>query len=98
MATDEPDDLDVGDLAEDAASQDAAATKVARYLARPRASEVQAESARASGRAGHGFKCSKCHCTNLRVLETRSGEDSKSRRRECRCCGYRFTTLEVPVS
>jgi DNA-directed RNA polymerase subunit M/transcription elongation factor TFIIS len=98
MATDEPDDLDAVDLADEAASQDAAAAKVARYLARPRASEVQAETARASSRAGRGFKCPKCHCTNFRVLETRSGEDSKSRRRECRCCGYRFTTLKVPVS
>ena len=78
--------------------RDSAAEKLARYMGRPDASMVQAETSRAGAKAGKGFKCPTCHCQNFRVLETRSGEESKTRRRECRCCGYRFTTLEVPVS
>ena len=67
-------------------SDTAAQDKLARYLARPSAEDVAAQTRRAS-QAVRGFKCPKCHCTNFRVLETRSGEDSKTRRRECRCCG-----------
>lgn len=72
--------------------------KLARYMGRPDAAKVQAETNRAGAKAGKGFKCPTCHCQNFRVLETRSGEESKTRRRECRCCGHRFTTLEIPVS
>ena len=60
---------------------------------------LPAETQRAGAQAGQGWRiCPKCHCHNFRVLETRSGEDSKTRRRECRCGGYRLTTLEIPVS
>lgn len=85
------------DDAPDETPETAAQDKLARYLARPRAEDVAAQTKRAS-QTVRGFKCPKCHCQNFRVLETRSGEESKTRRRECRCCGYRFTTLEVPVS
>ena len=78
--------------------RESASEKLARYMGRPNAAQVQAETNRAGAKAGKGFKCPKCHCQNFRVLETRSGEESKTRRRECRCCGYRLTTLEIPVS
>ena len=72
------------------------AEKAARYRARPDAGEVQAENRRAAFRKGDkGMKCPKCHCQNFRVLETRPGEDSKVRRRECRTCGYVFGTTEI---
>ena len=44
------------------------------------------------------MKCPKCHCQNFRVLATRAGEDSKTRRRICRSCGYVFHTCEFVTS
>ena len=79
-------------------NRESADEKLARYMGRPDAAKVQAETNRAGAKAGKGFKCPECHGQNFRVLETRSRDESKTRRRECRCCGYRFTTLEVPVS
>ena len=72
------------------------AEKAARYRARPDAGEVAADNRRvAMERGTKGMKCPKCHCQNFRVLETRPGEDSKVRRRECRACGYVFGTTEI---
>ena len=70
------------------------AEKAARYRARPDAGDVQAESRRISAVA-KGMKCPKCKCQNFRVLETRPGDESKTRRRECRACGYTFGTVEI---
>ena len=78
--------------------RESAADKLARYMARPHASQVQAETSRAGAQAGKGLKCPKCHCQNFRVLATRPGEDSKTRRRICRSCGYVFHTCEFVTS
>jgi hypothetical protein len=75
--------------------RESAADKLARYMARPHAAQVQAETSRAGAQAGKGLKC---HCQNFRVLATRPGEDSKTRRRICRCCGYVFHTCEFVTS
>ena len=79
-------------------SRESAADKLARYMARPQAAQVQAETSRAGAQAGKGLKCPKCHCQNFRVLATRAGEDSKTRRRICRSCGYVFHTCEFVTS
>jgi DNA-directed RNA polymerase subunit M/transcription elongation factor TFIIS len=82
MADEDPLHDDAGD------DRESAAEKLARYMGRPDASMVQAETTRAGAQAGKHLKCPKCHCQNFRVLETRPGEDSKTRRRICRSCGY----------
>ena len=88
------------DLLYDDASdgRESAAEKLARYMGRPDASTVQAETSRAGAQAGMGMKCPKCHCQNFRVLSTRPGEDSKIRRRECRSCGCESRTSEFVIS
>ena len=78
--------------------RDSAAEKLARYRSRPDAAMVQAETSRAGAQAGKGLKCPKCHCQNFRVLSTRPGDDSKTRRRICRSCGYVFRTCEFVTS
>ena len=78
--------------------RESAADKLARYMARPHAAQVQAETSRAGAQAGKGLKCPKCRCQNFRVLATRPGEDSKTRRRICRSCGYVFHTCEFVTS
>lgn len=42
------------------------------------------------------MRCPKCGCSSTRVIDSRAQEASNSikRRRECRSCGYRFTTFE----
>jgi hypothetical protein len=84
------------DAAENAA-ESAAQDKLARYMARPHAEDVAAQTRRAS-QAAKGLKCPKCQCQNFRVLSTRPGEDSKNRRRVCRSCGYVFHTCEFVTS
>lgn len=71
--------------------------KLSSYMNRPRAEDVAKITAGAESQV-RGFRCPKCHCNNFRVLYTASGFEEKTRRRECRCCGYRFTTIEVAVS
>ena len=45
-----------------------------------------------------GLTCRKCGCKHFRVIYTREHyESSMRRRRECRHCGYRITTLEKPL-
>ena len=43
------------------------------------------------------MKCNFCGCTESKVIDSRSSEDSTSirRRRECLNCGKRFTTYET---
>lgn len=41
------------------------------------------------------MKCSNCGGSKLRVIETRRGELSVFRRRECRDCGRLFKTEEL---
>jgi len=38
--------------------------------------------------------CPSCQHTDAKVLETRATGDAIRRRRECRSCGHRFTTME----
>lgn len=38
--------------------------------------------------------CPNCGA-KTRVVDSRSHEDSKSRRRECSDCGFRFSTVEI---
>ena len=39
--------------------------------------------------------CPKCSSDDLKVLDTRAGKvASTRRRRECQCCGHRFSTIE----
>lgn len=79
--------------------RETAADKLARYMARPHAAQVQAETGRAGAQAGKGMKCPKCRCLNFsEVLDTRPGDDSKTRRRICRACGYVFRTCEFVIS
>lgn len=42
------------------------------------------------------MKCPKCSKDNDKVLDSRAARDGAAirRRRECLCCGYRFTTYE----
>ena len=40
------------------------------------------------------MKCPKC-ASSSRTLETRENKNYKRRRRECRACGFRFSTKEA---
>ena len=42
------------------------------------------------------MKCPKCYKDNDKVLDSRAAREGAAirRRRECLCCGYRFTTYE----
>ncbi len=43
------------------------------------------------------MKCPYCGAKRSRVIATDHGERGIRRRRECRVCGQRFTTLERPI-
>jgi hypothetical protein len=43
-----------------------------------------------------GVVCSRCGCADLRVRNTRHSRGRIVRYRECRHCGKRITTYEVP--
>ncbi len=43
-----------------------------------------------------GLECPECGCRHFRVVKTRRGDGVVLRRRECRHCGRRVTTIEVP--
>jgi len=45
-----------------------------------------------------GVVCPKCGCAHLHVLNTRHSMGRIVRYRECRHCGKRITTYEVPPS
>ncbi|CAA9281283.1 MAG: Ribonucleotide reductase transcriptional regulator NrdR [uncultured Chloroflexi bacterium] len=40
------------------------------------------------------MRCPSCHSDDLRVLETREGDNAIRRRRRCEACGRRFSTTE----
>ncbi|MFV0556905.1 MAG: transcriptional regulator NrdR [Lactovum sp.] len=40
------------------------------------------------------MKCPRCQSEDLKVLDTRAGDNSVRRRRKCLSCAYRFTTYE----
>lgn len=45
---------------------------------------------------GTGLVCPRCECRHFRVIYTRPGPHGTiRRRRECRHCQYRLTTVEV---
>ncbi|TWT40501.1 transcriptional regulator NrdR [Phycisphaerae bacterium RAS1] len=51
------------------------------------------------GRPNYGLECRECGCKEFFTLETRPIWNGRiRRRRECRHCGKRVTTLEVRVS
>lgn len=43
-----------------------------------------------------GIVCPVCHCRHFRVLYTRKVRRGIKRRRECRHCGKRLSTIEKP--
>lgn len=48
--------------------------------------------------SGRGLMCRKCGCRDFRVVYTRDYHDSViRRRRQCRHCGNRMTTVEKPL-
>lgn len=49
--------------------------------------------------SGSGMKCPACHCRDTRVIKTRHNVDGTetSRRRVCRNCGHRMTTVEISL-
>ena len=57
---------------------------------RPRLSEMQ-------GAAQGGLVCRQCGCRHFEVLYTRRRPDSVKRVRQCRSCGKRLVTREVPA-
>ena len=45
---------------------------------------------------GEGITCRQCGCRHFRVVYTRAARRGRiRRRRECRNCGHRITTIEV---
>jgi len=40
-------------------------------------------------------ECPQCKQPGIRVIESRKTNHSTRRRKECECCGYRYTTHEV---
>jgi hypothetical protein len=52
----------------------------------------------AAGQEAVGLRCPRCHCVDLRVLETRQGDDLKTRKRFCRHCGHTMKTVEIPAA
>lgn len=40
------------------------------------------------------FKCPKCGCENVIVVETKQMDGKTKRRRRCLNCNYRFNTME----
>lgn len=44
--------------------------------------------------ASHGLTCPSCQSRDLRTLETRPTDGGVKRRRVCKYCGHRFTTVE----
>ena len=68
-----------------------------RRASKPRAVDVYAATIKATMETS-GIVCPKCGCCDTRVLHTYPGDNEKGRRRVCRHCGTRITTLEIPVS
>lgn len=66
---------------------------------RPTLEQLAADTAKTNADAGIGLACPKCGCRDLRVVKTRHNVDGTetSRRRECRNCNNRLTTMEIAV-
>lgn len=47
------------------------------------------------GHGGKGLECPQCGCRDLRVYKTRHVSEEIDRRRICRNCGFRVTTMEI---
>ena len=48
----------------------------------------------AEARGSAGLECHHCGCRDFRVVKTQRGAGVVVRRRECRHCGERVTTIE----
>jgi len=59
--------------------------------------EMAAETQRMMTAARKGITCPNCGC-QMFVFKTRQLDDEIDRRRKCRNCGTRISTMEVPVS
>jgi len=44
------------------------------------------------------MRCPRCDSEKLSVADSRHREGRIYRRRECRDCGYRFSTIELPIA
>ena len=56
------------------------------------------DNAQPAAENGRGLRCPKCGCGHFCVVYTRSTWGGRIiRRRECRHCGRRMTTLEKPI-
>jgi len=64
---------------------------------RPTLSELSRETQDAE--RGSGLRCPVCECRDTRVIKTRHNVDGTetSRRRVCRNCGHRLTTVEISL-
>jgi len=60
--------------------------------------EMAAETMRMEAASQRGIACPNCGCRDLRVCKTKPHDGDIGRRRECRYCGQRITTMEVAVS
>lgn len=43
------------------------------------------------------MKCPSCNGVDEFVIDTRDISEGQRRRRECRTCGHKWTTLEMPM-
>ena len=68
------------------------ATKPAKTLR-----QMAEETARIEG-GGRGICCPECGCRDMRVFKTKQANGEIDRRRKCRHCGHRISTMELPVS
>lgn len=56
---------------------------------------MKASPSATAGQAPRGLECQRCGCRHFRVVYTRPGAGGRIvRRRECRYCGRRVTTIE----
>ncbi len=44
-----------------------------------------------------GLECPECGCRHFEVIKTKPHDGEIGRRRQCRNCGFRITTMEIPV-
>lgn len=48
-------------------------------------------------KATTGERCPACGKTNSKIIDTRMENGYRKRKRECLCCGARWSTVEVRV-
>jgi C4-type Zn-finger protein len=61
---------------------------------RKTAEELAAAAIADPGEAAGGIACPRCECRDLRVVKTRRSAGVVVRKRQCRHCGWRVTTVE----